>query len=328
MGYLAVAFLALVCVAQTNMLGQSQDWANRMEKGNALSQAGNYPEAVVAFREAVQILERSESQLVSLASALNSLATAYDDLGRTLEAEQYYRRALAVIEKASGQHSLGRAQILVNLSCVGLHQEQFAKAEKNLREAVAIYIELVSPDDPLLAIARSCLARALLGSGALEEAATLIDQALAVLEKETDRHDGYYGMTVNNKGTLRWAQGRRDEAMLLFKRSLAALELEKGPDNPIVLYSLNNLAVAQFRDGHTKEAAALLSRAVLIAETHLGTDNPLYGQLLKNYAECLRKTGRKAEAKSIEVRAADLLKASAQNTGTGYTVDVSALRAK
>jgi len=163
--------------------------------------------------------------------------------------------------------------------------------------------------------------------GSLEEAATSIDQALVVLKTDTTR-EGLYGTALNNKGAVRWAQGRRDEAILLFQQSLAALELDKGPESPKLLYSLNNLAVAQLQAGHKREAAALFSRAVLIAGTYLKPDNSLYGRILSNYANCLKKMGRKVEARNLEDRAALVLKASERNTGTGFTVDISALRPK
>jgi tetratricopeptide (TPR) repeat protein len=321
MMHLAVALLALAFVAQ------SQDWKAWMEKGNNLSRAGNFSESLVAFREALAILDRSESGPIPLVSALNSLATAYADMDRPLEAEQYYRRALEVVEKAGGRHSVSRAQILVSLSGIYLVRKQFDLAEEKLREALALYADLVPPDSPVLAVARNCLGEVLRWQGSLEEAATLIDQALVVLKTDTTR-EGLYGTALNNKGAVRWAQGRRDEAILLFQQSLAALELDKGPLHPKLLYSLNNLAVAEFQARHMKEAAALFSRAVLIAETHLEPDNSLYGGILGNYANCLKKMGRKAEARNLADRASLVLKASERNTGTGFTVDISALRPK
>src|SRR5277367_5026801 len=124
MTHLAIAFLVLLCIGQKSLPAQSPDWKIQMEKGNALRHTGNYREAAVAFQQAVQALEGSESQRLAYASALNSLATVDDDLDQPLEAERYYRHALEVVEEATGMRSASRAQILVNLACNYLHRSQ------------------------------------------------------------------------------------------------------------------------------------------------------------------------------------------------------------
>jgi tetratricopeptide (TPR) repeat protein len=323
----AAAFFALATLAQATVPVQSQDWAAWMEKGNALRHAGNLTEAVTAFQEAIKILEPSQSDLLPLASALNSIATAYDDMGRLLEAEKYYRRALDVAAQAAGLHSVSRAQILVNFACSYLHRRDPVKAESNLREALSIYAGLIAPESPLVAVARSYLAAAQIQRGSLDDADALMELSLPVLAK-TEDHEGVYGMTLNNLGSLRWEQHRHSESIELYQQSLAALERVRGLDSPALLYPLNNLASARFKAGAKEEATALYARAVKIAEVRIGPYSTLYGHLLNNYAACLRKTGHKSEAKTMEARAAAVSKEIPQTLGNGLTVDISALRAR
>jgi tetratricopeptide (TPR) repeat protein len=325
---LAVAFFALATLAKaTTVPDQPQDWLAWMEKGNALRRAGNFAEAVTAFQEAVKTLESSQADVLSFASALNSVATAYDDMGRLLEAEKYYRRALDVAAQAAGLHSVSRAQILVNFGCSYLHRGDTQKADNNLREALSIYDALIAPDSPLVAVARSYLAATLLQRGSLDDANQLMELSLPVLAR-TEDHEGVYGMTLNNLGSLRWEQHRHAESIELFRQSLAALEHLRGLDSPALLYPLNNLASAKFNAGAKEEASALYSRAVRIAQVHIGPYSTLYGHLLYNYAACLRKTGHKPEAKTMEARAAAISKDTPGAFSTGLTVDISALRAK
>jgi tetratricopeptide (TPR) repeat protein len=324
----AAAFFALATLAQGITLpAQPMDGAAWMEKGNELRRAGNYAEAVSAFQEAVKILEPSPTDLLPLASALNSVATAYDDMGRLLESEKYYRRALDVAAQAAGLRSVSRAQILVNFACSILHRGDPIKADNNLREALTIYGGLIAPDSPLVAIARSYLAVALLQRGSVNDANALMELSLPVLARAED-NDGVYGMTLNNLGSLRWEQHRHGESIELFRQSLAALEHVRGLDSPALLYPLNNLALAKFRTGAKEEASALYARALQIAQVHIGPYSTLYGHLLTNYAACLRKTGHKPEAKTMEARAAAIGKEPPQAFSSGLTVDISALRAK
>lgn len=325
---LVAVFVALVFVAQTKIVGQSQDWNAAIARGNALRHEGHYAQAAVTFEEAVQMAERADSQPLQLASSLNALAIAKSDLGRILESENYYERALLAAEKAAGLRSVSRAQILVGLCSDYLLGGEFARAEKKLREAVAIYSELVPPDSMLLAMARTSLAEALLWQGALKEADTLMSEVMGAIEKSPSQHDDFYGIALNNKGTIRWAQGRKKEAIDLFRQSLEFLEQRRGIQSPILINSLNNLACVELKTGHSEEAAALMSRAITIAETYLAADDGVYGGLLSNYATCLKKSGRKAEAKVMEARAGVVLKESDRRTGTGFRVDVSALRGR
>jgi tetratricopeptide (TPR) repeat protein len=325
----AIAFLALVSLAQAIAPAQSQDWAGWMEKGNILRHAANFPEAIAAYQEAIKILEPkpAHDDLLPLASALNSVGSSYDDMGRPEDAEKYYHRAIDVAVSVAGLRSVSRAQILVNLACSYLHRGETARAEKTIREALAIFDGMIPSDSLLVAIARSYLAAAQLQRGLLDEASALMDQAVPVLEKNVD-HEGIYGMVLNNLGSLRWDQHRHDESIRLFRQSLDILEHDRGADSPALLYPLNNLASAKFNTGSKEEAIALYSRAVKIAETRLGPYSTLYGHLLNNYATCLKKTGHKAEAKTMETRAAAVRKNAPWPVGSGLTVDINALRAR
>jgi tetratricopeptide (TPR) repeat protein len=326
MSRIVLALFALAYVAAGNTLAQLEDWKSKLDEANDLRQTGQYQAAVTRYREVIKILDSSGLEPLQLTSALNSLGMTYDDLGQYADAEKNYRRALQVIEVRSGMHSVSRAQVLVNFSGVYFHRGQLTKAETLIREALTIYSDLLPADSMITAVARSCLAQALLQQSHYEEAATVADQALAAFDKKPIERGGYYGICLNTKGSVRWLQRRPAEAVELFEQSVAAMELERGKESPQLLYPLNNLAVARERAGRPEEAVALLSRAMEITRTNLGAEHPIYGDLLMNYANCLSAAGHKAEAKKLKVRAAAILKANSLNTGAGFAVDVSALR--
>ena len=299
-----------------------------MVRADDSRRTGQFKEAISSYREVIQILEGSGSAAMQLTSALNSLGMTYDDLGQLENAEQSYRRALQVIEAFSGLHTVPRGQVLVNFSGVYFHRGQFDKAEKLIEEGLTIYYDLLPANSVIIAVARGCLAQALLGESKYEEAASMVEQALLAFNQRPIEDGGYYGLCLNTKGTVRWHQGRLAEAAESFEQSIAATELERGKDNPRLIYPLNNLAVARERAGLPEEAGALLSRAMEITKSNLGIDHPMYGELLMNYAECLGAEGHKSRARKLKLRAAAILKASFWNTGAGLVVDVSSLRAK
>ena len=322
------ALLLLACVTVNGANQQPQDWQSSMSNGNALRHSGKYAEAEAFYREAVKFSEPPQSEPLHLSSALNSLGMTYEDLNRTSEAEQCYRRALTTIEEALGLRSIARAQIFVNLSGVYLHKGQYAKAADLLNQALSIYDGLVPPGSMLIALARTCLGEALLHQGLIEEAASVTEKAREVLQAEQDPREGYYGMCLNNLGAIRRSQGREEESIELFKQSLTILEQDRGIDNPIIIFPLNNLGTSYQRINRTKDAEFTLARALAIAEASLGTAHPVYGTVLLNYSQCLKKMGRKAESRRFETKASAIMKADRRITGADFTVDITSLRAK
>jgi tetratricopeptide (TPR) repeat protein len=298
-----------------------------MDQGHNLKQAGNYTQASIAYREALQIAEQSGSPPMHLAAALNALAMTYDNLGMLQDADLLYRRAMTIVEKVSGRQSVDWGLLLVNMSGVTLGLGHAQQAEKMLREAISIYSRHLNPVDNLLvAVARSCLVEVLVLKGAYREAEPLAIQALAAFEKNP--RQGYVGMGINNLATVRQRLGRDDEARELFERAVAMLEADKGPEHPALVYSLNNLAITYVTAARYPEAEVAFRRALTIAENRLGKAHPIYGTLLMNFAQCLRKEGRKAEAKPLEARAKTLLRDNARSNGAGMTIDASAFRAR
>lgn len=326
MKYRSVTYLLTGLIVGITAFAQSDEWRSLMNRGNDLWQAGNAGEALVPYRAALRLAEQSGSEPLRVASALNGIATAEDDLDRLSDAEQHFRRALDIVERAAGKMSVSRAQVLVNLSGVYARRGQSPEAEAMLREAIALYSELVPGDNLQAAIARSCLAEALLRRGDYKAAESLVTDSLAVFENKSEPRQGYVGMGYNNLGTVRRFQGRDKEALQLFDRALARLEADMGPTHPVLIYVLNNQASEYVRVGRIGEALPVFRRALSIAESHLGTAHPLYGTILGNYSQSLKKSGHKAEAKELEARAHAVLQDSARRNGSGATVDVSAFR--
>lgn len=328
MFYVVTLLFVFSPAGQAAVLAPPPDWKSALAQGDSLRNSGNYREAVAAYRHAVQMMEQCRPDPFDFASGLNSLAVTYEYMGRTGDADQYFQKAIEMIEQAVGPNNVSRAQILVNQATCYSHRNQFTKAEKTAREAISIYLDLAPPRSPALANARSVLASMLLWRGAIEEADALTDQALDVLKMNPAQNDGSYGMTLNNRGAVRWAQGRAEEAGDFFRQSVSNLEQQVGAASPALIHPLTNLAFLLSSSGRFSQAVDHLSRALYIMENSIGIDNELYGRLLLSYASSLKKVGRKAEAKRLQGQAAAILRDVAKSTGTGMTVDVSALRAK
>lgn len=117
-----MASLATPGFAQTGGL------AAQSARINVLRSAGEYSEALPLAQAMVVSLEKTSNNR-DLAAALNNLAQIYADQGHDDRAEPIYRRAIALMEKATGLDSFEIAPVLNNLAALDQRQGRFADAE-------------------------------------------------------------------------------------------------------------------------------------------------------------------------------------------------------
>jgi tetratricopeptide (TPR) repeat protein len=325
---LSLASFATISLAATIAFAQSDNWQTLTDEGNEFRGSGHYMEAAAKYREALRLVEQPGTRSLKLASSLNALALVEDALGRSADAENGYRRALAIVEEVAGTTSLARSQVLVNLSGVYFRRGQVTKAESMLREAIVGYSTLGKPNGKEMAVAESCLAEVLLKKKDLEEAERLQVHSLSVFEKDRMQNGDQIAGGLNNLGVLRHYQGRDAEAVRIIEEAVAISEARTGGEHPALIYPLSNLGFLYASMARNHDAENALHRAVEIAEKRYGTAHPVYGTALMSYSVVIRKTGRKAEAKKLESRATAVLKDNARINGSGMTVDVSAFRFK
>ncbi len=136
----------------------------------------DYPAAIAAYREALEIDRSISSESDDVAIMLNDLAEAERENKDYAAAERDYREALRIAKIVKYQE--GIAYITGNLAALALDREQWAEAESLAREALA----LAEKVGRLELIAGDChtLAKALLKQGGSGEALSLSRRAVEI----------------------------------------------------------------------------------------------------------------------------------------------------
>ena len=137
----------------------------------------DYPAAITAYREALDIFRSTSPESVYVALALNSLAEGEHANKDYPAAEHDYREALRIAKKVKDDE--GIANYTGNLAALALDREQWAEAESLAREALTL-AEKVGRQE---LIAGDChlLAKALLKQNHnLDEALSLARRAVAI----------------------------------------------------------------------------------------------------------------------------------------------------
>ena len=198
----------------------------RYNLGNALANQGQFTEAILQYRQALELK-------ADYVEAHNNLGNALARQGHLAEAIAHYHEAL----KLKPAHPQARN----NLGAVLASQGRLAEAIEQYRQAVMSRPDYVD--------ARVNLAIALTSQGQVAEA---IEQYRRALEWEPNRAEVH-----NNLGLALASVGQVAEAIEQFRRAL-----ELAPDDPD---AHNNLGAALARLGRLDEAIPRFERAVQLS---------------------------------------------------------------
>ena len=135
-------------------------------RGHAHSLHNNYPAAMLAFEEALQIRRAISGESRSVAGVLNALANTKKRMGQLDLAEQDYRAALHLSQKLN--HRRGIATYTGNLADLAIQRGDFLPAEQLARQALAIAIQIGRQE--LIAAHNHYLARGLQGQDKANDA--------------------------------------------------------------------------------------------------------------------------------------------------------------
>jgi len=186
---------------------------------------GKLREAEVFYRHAISAFERNPAAAFWLARDLDELADIYHSEKRDVEAEELYRRAVALREKSLTPETAANARVL-----------SFPFALQNF----------------------------LRDQGRLSEIEPVYKQALAIQEQYLKPNDDSLGQTLQMLASVYREEGNSEAALPLCQRALKIAEHNFGRNDPRVAAILNEYAGNLQELGRTGEASAMRIRAEAI----------------------------------------------------------------
>jgi CHAT domain-containing protein/Tfp pilus assembly protein PilF len=230
-----------------------------------------------------------------LAGALNNLAEVYSGMGRDDEAEQLYKRVLAVMEKTGAIDSADMAPELTNLAAIYERQSRYAEAEPLFKRALALREKARPPGHPDIGQSLNNLATLYEKQDRHGDSEPLFKRALAIYQKIPGAERAIATL-LNNLGQVYKAEGRYADAEPVIKQSLAIREKVLGRDHIDVARSLNNLGDLYQRQDRLAEAQPIYERALAIRGRTVGPDHPDNAISANNLASLYQAEGRTADA--------------------------------
>ncbi|HLL77786.1 MAG TPA: CHAT domain-containing protein, partial [Pyrinomonadaceae bacterium] len=218
-------------------------------------------------------------------------------------AEELYRRALSIRERALGAEHEDVAASLNNLAAIRQALGDYEQAERLLRRARAVMEKALGAEHPTYATALGNLAQHYQSQGDLLRAEPLYRQALAVAEKALGPDHPNVALVLANTAHLLAERGDAARAEQLQRRALAIREKTFGPENPNVAHSLNGLALLLMERREYGEAERLLSRSLAASEKAYGPEHGEVATILDNLAALYYARGEHARAAPLITRA-------------------------
>jgi len=263
-------------------------------------QQGDYPAAAEAF-EACLRLHRMDLDLVhtDVGTAANNLAVALRVLGRTDEAEELHRDALAIRRRQHGPDSPDVAESLNNLALIVSHRGDYARAIELQREVLDIRTRILGERHFLTAQSHANLAVLHHYDNDLDRAADSYQRAIAAYRDLGSSGREGLARTLPNYSDLLLRQGDRRAAEAALTEALDIQIDLYGDDHATTASVLDRLAPVENALGRFVAAEVAYQRALRIRRATLPAGHRRIGLAAMNYGVFLTERSRADEAEPL-----------------------------
>jgi len=230
---------------------------------------GDPASAKRGLRAIIQTFDGVEDAEPEHASALLKMGALKQEAGDYSEAEELFRRALAIGERTLGPDNPALLPALTSLAAAHIICGKFEDAEPLVIRALAVSENGLAEHDPDLAIVLNDLARLCLKQSAHAVAEPLLLRLLAMKRSKGDDHPEV-ATVLASLATVRQALGRHESAEQLWRRVLDIRERTLAPNHFALATALEHLADSCSARGKIGEAVKLFERALSIRDLTLG----------------------------------------------------------
>ncbi|KAK3382112.1 hypothetical protein B0T24DRAFT_660893 [Lasiosphaeria ovina] len=221
-----------------------------------------------------QKLEGDSTDDAAKSNLLYNLATAVWSLGNYKQAEQLYRRTLALRTKVVGAQHPDTLRSMHGLANAAWSQGKHKEAEQLYRQTLAQWTEVLGARHCHTLLTMNNLANAVRDQGNYKEAAQLYRQTLTL---RTEVLGVQHPITLRSMHGLANAvrdEGNYKEAEQLYRQTLALRTEVLGLQHPDTLRSVHGLANVVWDQGNYHEARQLYQQTLALRTEVLGLQHP------------------------------------------------------
>ena len=264
---------------------QAQLWHQRGDDTKALAAAA------LAFAKTGASDDESETG----GDAAEAYGALLCDMGRFREALPLLERAAATRERTLGANDPRTLHAQWLLAGVLRNVDQLPRATALAEDVLARQRSVLGDEHPDTAKSWSQVGDLLYAAGRYSEADAPLAQAISLLRRLEPTDRNLLALTLYNKATSAYFQGRMDEAEQGYRESSALWTALYGADHRDALSAQMSLAQVLRHEGNEEEAIALL-RHVLDVRVAVGGDTTERVEVLRALGDALSAKGELPEA--------------------------------
>lgn len=269
-----------------------------LHRGDGLLRTRGATAAIPVLEEAVSILDASlPASHPKLLAGLQGLATAYSQVGRTRDAVDELRRALAVFEDRSVP--LGGTWLALRISLAGelVRTGELAEALELATDAVEISQAINPSPNRQLVGALSALGFAQGNAGRSELAVDTLSRAAEMLRALSAERTPDYGVVLASLANALARAGREDEASEVREEALRVASGHGAQGDQTMAGLLLSQAIQLRHRGDHEASITACERALEHAERGFGVEHPDTLNALDTLSRSYELAGRADDAR-------------------------------
>ena len=267
--------------------------------GRTYHRMSKHDQAEVFYRRCISLCEPLAPDHPQLGLLFDNLGILSMNRGIYDQAEQHFKRSLAIHEKALGMVHPHIAKCLNNFALLQSILARYDQAEALARRALTIHEQTVGPEHTDCTIVLNTLASIYLAQGKYAQTAPVLQRALMILQRDRRPANPFLADIYVKSGQLAYSEGRYSEAEMLYQKGLALFEQIFGAEHLDVAETLLKIAKLFITQGEYIQAESSCRRALAIEEKKLGSSHIDPAQGLATLALLLSKQGKYEEAEAI-----------------------------
>ncbi|MBX3166327.1 MAG: tetratricopeptide repeat protein [Candidatus Eremiobacteraeota bacterium] len=265
---------------------------------------GDYAAAEVHYRRSLDLFERG------LGDAHPNVAATLNNLGQNLYRQAHYAKAASVLERALqifDAHDAGRVSTMVNLGLVWQAQQEHAKAQQWLEEALRLSQEWLGEDDLEAAFCCFTLAEVLAHQGQMAEARQFAQRALDIRERRLGALHPETSTSQAQVSNLLMRDGREADAIPLVEGSLKIQAQALGEDHPELIPTYSTLGRLYMADQQWDKAEETLLKAIGLIHRSTAQVSAELAQRVAELGELRASQGDLEQAIGFSAKAVEIL---------------------
>ncbi|MBX9669937.1 MAG: tetratricopeptide repeat protein [Candidatus Obscuribacterales bacterium] len=263
------------------------------------SDMSDYKQGERNLRNALNLAEKSRTDTVLLARALEALALLYDRLGRYDEASSLLARALKVDQRVEPDGGIETSGALLSMGRFLREQGKTDEALDYINRSVKMRKKILGDQHANVIESALELARLYEDVNAYKDAASELEGLRPILEQTVGDESPRYAEFLRQLASDYMNCSQYGRAEPLLRRSLSIDEASFGKDGAELALDLNALGMFYVFQGQYADAEPLYRRALSITERKSGLEHPDVAACLNNLAWLYDNQRKFSEARPL-----------------------------